>query len=84
MIIISIYAYLNATWVKQANYTRPLQGEDKLDETLDSAITDFTLQEADILPPFTKYKLTATVGQATETVYFVVASPTAEKARMGG
>ena len=83
MITITIYAYLNSIWIKQASYTRPFQGEDKLDETLDSAINDFTLQEAELLQPFTEYKITATAGMNTETIYFVVASPSAEKARMG-
>ncbi|MDE6275087.1 MAG: hypothetical protein K2M75_00965 [Clostridia bacterium] len=85
MINITIYAYLNNVWVKQSNFTRPLQGEDKLDETLDSAITDFTLQEKDLLPPFTEYKIVAVDKDGnTKTMYFVVATPSGEQARMGG
>ena len=85
MITITIYAYLNSSWVKQANFIRPLQGEDKLDETLDSAINDFTLQEKDLFAPFTEYKLVVTDQSGkTESMYFVVATPSAEQVRMGG
>ncbi|MDE6605119.1 MAG: hypothetical protein K2K85_03745 [Clostridia bacterium] len=85
MIAITIYAYLNGIWTEQVSYTRPFQGEDKLDETLDSAINDFTLKEAELLLPFTEYKIVANdqYGNA-KTLYFLVASPLAEKVRMGG
>ena len=84
MIYITIYAYLNG-WVKQANFIRPIQGEDKLDETLDSAINDFTLQEKDLLQPFAEYKIVVTDQSGkTKTMYFVVATPSGEQARMGG
>ena len=83
MIFITIYAYLNNVWVKQANFTRPLQGEDKIDETLDSAINDFTLQEKDLSSPFTEYKIVAIEQSGdNKTMYFVVATPSAEQVRM--
>lgn len=85
MITIHIYAYLNNKWVEQLNFTRPVSGSDKLDETLDTAIADFTLQaEENKLPPFTKCKIVTNDGTTTVTNYFVVATPSGEEARMGG
>ena len=85
MITIQIFAYLSNQWVPQRYFTRPITGEDKLDETLDSAYADFTLQSEDNkLPPFTKCKIVAQDKQGdTKTMYFVVATPSGEQARMG-
>lgn len=84
MIKINIFAYINKKWVEQDNFTRPVSGSDKLDETLDSAIADFTLQaEENKLPPFTKIKIVVQDEQDTKTYYFVVGTPSGEQARMG-
>lgn len=85
MITIAIYAFIDGSWAQQANFTRPISGSDKLDETLDSAMTNFTLQEqANQLPPFTKVKIVANDGTTTKTSYYVVASPEGNKPRMVG
>ena len=61
-----------------------VSGSDKLDETLDGAIADFTLHaEENKLPPFTKIKIVAQDGQDTKITYFVVGTPSGEKARIG-
>ena len=83
MITIHISAYIDGSWVEQPNFTRPLSGSNKLDETLDSAVTNFTLQEqANQLPPFTEIKIVGGDGENEETRYFVVASPDGKKPRM--
>ena len=72
---------------KSTEYTSyvvvPIFLEDKLDETLDSAITNLTLQPNDgSKEPFTKYKVELDDGTTTQTQYFVIASPDGDKARM--
>ena len=80
MITITMYADKDGSWEA---VTRPFSGSDKLDETLDSAITNLTLQPNDgSIEPFTKYKVEANDGTTTQTQYFVVASPDGDKARM--
>ncbi len=83
MITINMYAYKEGGWQSIKNFTRPFSGSDKLDETLDSAITNLTLQPNDgSIEPFTKYKVELDDGTTTQTQYFVVASPEGDKARM--
>lgn len=84
MINITIYAYINSKWVEQQNFTRPVSGAKKLDETLDSAVIDFTLQSENTQPPFTKYKIVASDGTTTMTEYFVIGSCEEKKVRMSG
>ncbi len=83
MIAITMSAYKDGSWEAVRGFTRPFSGSDKLDETLDSAITNLTLQPNDgSKEPFTKYKVKLNDGTTTQTRYFVVASPDGDKARM--
>ncbi len=76
-------AYKDGSWEAVRGFTRPFSGSDKLDETLDSAIVDLTLQANDgSKEPFTKYKAVLNDGTTTQTQYFVIASPDGDKARM--
>lgn len=85
MITVTQYARVGEEWVEQLNFTRPFQGADKLDETLDSADMDFTLQtQANAMPPFTEYKITANDGTNEKTRYFVIGGSESDKTRMGG
>lgn len=85
MINVTTYALVNGAWTEQANFTRPFQGADKLDETLDSADMDYTLQQqANTLPPFTEFKIVANDGATSKTRYFVIGGSESTKARMGG
>lgn len=85
MINVTTYALVNGAWVEQANFTRPFQGADKLDETLDSADMDYTRQQqANTLPPFTEFKIVADDGVTSKTRYFVIGGSESTKARMGG
>lgn len=84
MITITMYAHKNGSWRRINGFTRPFSGADKLDETLDSAITDLTLQpNSDEFEPFTKYKFEATDGNTTETHYFFIGGSESNKVRMG-
>ena len=84
MINVTTYALVNGAWVEQINFTRPFQGTDKLDETLDSAIMEYTLQpQANTLAPFTEFKIVANDGTTSQTRYFVVGDSESNKARMG-
>lgn len=83
MIAITMYADKDGSWEAVRGFTRLFSGSDKLDETLDSAITNLTLQPNDgSKEPFTKYKVELDDGTTTQTQYFVVASPDGDKARM--
>ena len=83
MITINIYAYVNNAWVEQANFTRPVSGSNKLDETLDSAVADFTKQATENRrPPFKKIKVVANDGTTTLTEYSVIGSPESSRPRM--
>ena len=85
MITVTQYAYVSGKWMEQHNFTRPFQGADKLDETLDSAVMDFTLQEQpNTMPPFTEFKIVADDGTTNKTRYFVIGGSKSTKARMGG
>lgn len=85
MINVTTYALVNGAWAEQSNFTRPFQGADKLDETLDSAIMDYTLRaKADDIPPFTEFKIVVNDGATSETRYFVIGGLESTKARMGG
>ena len=85
MIQVNTYALVDGAWVEQTNFTRPFQGADKLDETLDSADMDYTLQaQENTLPPFTEFKIVVNDGTMTETRYFVIGNSQSDKARMGG
>lgn len=77
--------YKDGSWQAATGFTRPFSGSDKLDETLDSAIVNLTLQPNDgSKEPFTKYKVELNDGTTAQTQYFVVASPDGDKARMVG
>lgn len=83
MIAITMYADKDGSWQEVKGFTRPFSGSSKLDETLDSAMTNLTLQPNDgSMEPFTKYKAILNDGTTTQTQYFVVASPDGDKARM--
>ncbi len=85
MINITAYALIDRKWMQQYSFTRPFQGADKLDETLDSAVMDFTLQpQPNTLPPFTEFKIVADDGVTSKTRYFVIGGSESTKARMGG
>lgn len=84
MINITAYALIDRKWMQQDSFTRPFQGADKLDETLDSAVMDFTLQsQPNTLPPFTEFKIVANDGTTSKTRYFVIGGSESTKARMG-